>query len=166
MPEQVPSIDTYLLGQTPAAIRRLRAMGQLHNPQTQRMFEEAGITTGMKVLDVGCGPGEVSLIAAELVGEAGSVLGVDASAAAVEAAQARVQAAGVTNASFMVGDLLKLELDQDFDAIVGRFILMHLAEPTAVLRRLTSYLRPGGVVAFQEYDLSSHEDAFYPPSPV
>lgn len=166
MTEQSASTGTYLLGQTPAAIRRLHTMGQLHNPQTRRAFEDAGITTGMKVLDVGCGPGEVSMIAAELVGETGSVLGVDASEVALEAAQARVQAAGHTNVSFKVGDLLSLELDRNFDAIVGRFILMHLAEPTAVLRRLARHLRPGGVVVFQEYDLASYRDAFYPPSPL
>jgi ubiquinone/menaquinone biosynthesis C-methylase UbiE len=117
MSEQASSTATYLLGQTSAAIRRLHTMGLLHNPQTRRVFEDAGITTGMKVLDVGCGPGEVSLIAAELVGETGSVLGVDASETALEAARARVQAAGLAHVSFMVSDLLDLELDQDFDAI-------------------------------------------------
>ncbi len=166
MSETTPPSETYLLGQTPAAIRRLRTMGLLHNPQTRRVFEEAGITPGMRVLDVGCGPGEVSLIAAELVGETGSVLGVDASAEAIQAAQARVRAAGFTNISFTMGDVLSLELDQDFDAIVGRFILMHLAEPVAVLRRLKRYLCPGGVMVFQEYDLSGYLEGSYPPSPL
>ena len=66
--------------------------------------------------------------------------------------------------SFRAEDVLHLTLEQEYDAIIGRFILMHLPEPAAALRRLTDHLRSGGVVAFQEMDLSSHADAFYPPS--
>ncbi len=164
MPEDSSSADNYLLGHTSWAIRRLLRLGQIYQPFTRRMFVEAGITGGMQVLDVGCGPGEVSLIAADLVGAAGRVLGVDASAEMLEAAQARAQAAGLTQVSFIAGDLRNLTLDQQFDALVGRFILMHMPEPEAVLRHLVQYVRPGGIVAFQEYDMSSQADAFCPPS--
>jgi len=156
--------ETYLLGQTPEAIQRLLVQGRMLNPFTRRVLEDAGITRGMKVLDVGCGPGDVSLIAADLVGETGSVLGIDSSLEPLRLAQSRVQEASLTQVSFHAGDILDLTLDQEFDAIVGRFILMHLPEPAAVVRHLTQYLRPGGVVVFQEYDLASHSDAFYPPS--
>jgi hypothetical protein len=64
----------------------------------------------------------------------------------------------------MAADLRTLTLDQQFDALVGRFILMHLPEPELVLRQLSHSVRSGGVVAFQEYHLASHEDACYPPS--
>jgi SAM-dependent methyltransferase len=155
-----------LLGHTPQAIQRLPKLGQIYQPFTRRVFVEAGITTGMNVLDVGCGPGDVSLIAAELVGETGSVLGIDASADMLQVAQSRVHAAGLAHGSFMAADLRTLALDQQFDALVGRFILMHLLEPEAVLRQLVQGVRPGGIVAFLEYDVSSHADAFYPPSPL
>jgi SAM-dependent methyltransferase len=162
--ERSVSADNYLLGHTPQAIQRLLRLGQIYQPFTRRVFAEAGITTGMKVLDVGCGPGEVCLIAADLVGETGRVLGIDASAEMLQVAHTRVQAAGLAHVSFMAADLRTLALDEQFDALVGRFILMHLPEPEAVLRQLIQYVRPGGIVAFQEYDLSSHADAFYPPS--
>ena len=158
--------DNYLLGHTPQAIQRLLLLGQIYQPFTRRMFAEAGVTTGMQVLDIGCGPGEVSLIAADLVGETGSVLGIDASADMLQMAQARTHAAGLANVSFIAADLRNLALDQQFDALVGRFILMHLPEPAAVLRQLIRCVRPGGIVAFQEYDLSSQADAAYPPSPL
>jgi ubiquinone/menaquinone biosynthesis C-methylase UbiE len=158
--------DNYLLGHTPQAIQRLRLLGQIYQPFTRRMFTEAGITTGMQVLDVGCGPGDVSLIAADLVGETGQVLGIDANADMLDAAQTRAHAAGLAQVAFMAADLRNnLALDRQFDALVGRFILMHLPDPAAVLRHLLRCVRPGGIVAFQEYDLSSYADAFHPHSP-
>jgi SAM-dependent methyltransferase len=162
--ERDASADNYLLGHTPGAIQRLLRLGQIYRPFTRRVFVEAGITTGMNVLDVGCGPGEVSLIVADLVGETGSVLGIDGSENMLQVARTRMHAAGFAHVTFMTADLRTLALDQQFDALVGRFILMHLPEPEAVLRQLVQCVRPGGIVVFQEYDLSSHADAFYPPS--
>lgn len=166
MQEQTSSADNYLLGNTSFAIQRLLRLGKVYHPFTRSMLIEAGLSTGMHVLDIGCGPGDVSLVAAELVGETGRVLGIDASADPLQVAQSRMHAAGLAHVSFMTADLRTLTLDQQFDAVIGRFILMHLPEPAAVLRRLLPCVRPGGVVAFQEYDLSSHQDAFYPPSPL
>lgn len=168
MNEQVRSkaAKTYLLGHTSAALHRLLVQGQMLNPFTRRVFEEVGMTAGMRVLDVGCGPGDVSLIAAALVGETGSVLGIDGSVEALQLARSRTQEASLSQVSFQAGDLLRLTLDQEYDAIVGRLILMHLPEPAAIVRHLIQYLRPGGVVVFQEYDLASRTAAFYPPSPL
>lgn len=162
--EHSSSADNYVLGHTPWAIQRLLRLGQIYALFTRRMFAEAGISTGMQVLDIGCGPGEVSLIAADMVGETGSVLGVDASADMLEVAQTRAHAAGLTQVSFLAADLRDLTPDRQFDALVGRFILMHMPEPETILRQLVQWVRPGGIVALQEYNLSSHEDAFYPPS--
>jgi ubiquinone/menaquinone biosynthesis C-methylase UbiE len=164
MPEHTSSADNYVLGHTPFAIQRLLRLGQIYHPFTRAMLVEAGLTTGMQVLDIGCGPGDVSLIAAELVGETGRVLGIDASSDMLEVAQSRMQAAGLTHVSFLTADVRTLALEESFDALIGRFILMHLPDPASVLRHLLSYVRPGGIAAFQEYELSSHQDAFYPPS--
>lgn len=163
-----PSTDqTYPFGYDPEEIERLQNQGRLFNGFTRRLFEDAGISTGMAVLDVGCGPGEVSLIIGALVGPEGHVLGVDVNPAALQVAQARAQAAGFGHVSFLAGDLQTLALDPEFgtfDAIVGRFILQHLSDPVALLRVLAQRLRPGGVVAFQEYDLTG--PVAYPPCPL
>src|SRR5579885_1045114 len=150
MQQQKLLTEIYSLGHAPKEIQRLLLQGQLLNGFTRRVLADAGITAGMKVLDVGCGPGDVSLLAAELVGETGSVLGVDANATVLRVAESRAQAAGLTSVSFLAGDIRQLPLDQDFDAIVGRLILEHLPDHLAILRHLLQRLRPGGVVAFQE----------------
>lgn len=160
------STQTYTLGYTSKETQRLLTQGQLLNPFTQRMLKDAGITTGMKVLDLGCGPGDVSLLAAELVGETGQVLGVDANPPILELARARAQAAGLNNVSFQAGNINELTLDQDYDAIIGRLILLYLPERVALLRRLLAHLRPGGVVAFHEFDLDPQAHYVYPPSPL
>jgi ubiquinone/menaquinone biosynthesis C-methylase UbiE len=160
------STNTYALGQAPEAIQRLLYQSQLINPFTRRVLEEAGITTGMKVLDLGCGPGDVSLIAAELVGTSGSVLGIDTNPDVLQLASARAKAANLTHISFQATNVRDLTLDQQYDAIVGRLILMYLPERASILRRLTQHLRPGGIIAFQEFDLSKDISLFYPPSPI
>lgn len=160
------SIQTYTLGYTPQETQRLLTQGQLLKTFTQHMLKDAGITTGMKVLDLGCGPGDVSLLAADLVGETGQVLGVDANPTVLELARARAQAAGLKQVTFRASNINELVLDQDYDAIVGRLILLYIPERAAVLRRLLAHLRPGGVVAFQEYDLDPEAHNVYPFSPL
>lgn len=138
-------------------VRRLQMMADLLAPTTRQLLEKAGVRNGMKVLDVGSGAGDVALLAADLVGPTGAVVGVERNPAILNVARARVQAAGFTTVSFVEGDLTQIQLDTDFDAVVGRLILQHLSAPVAVLRHLVRHLRPGGIVAFQEIDIPSGE---------
>jgi ubiquinone/menaquinone biosynthesis C-methylase UbiE len=166
MSDMPSASQSYALGHTPEAIQRLLVQGQLFHPFTRRLLEDAGLRAGMHVLDLGCGPGDVSLLAAELVGEGGYVLGVDTNANVLELAQARAQAAGLSHVAFHLSTINQLALTQQFDAIVGRLILMYLPEPAAVLGHLATHLRPGGVLAFQEHDIPSQADATLPASPL
>ncbi|MBI3650748.1 MAG: methyltransferase domain-containing protein [Acidobacteria bacterium] len=120
---------------------------------TERLLIDAGIGAGMRVLDVGCGRGDVSLLAARLVGEQGKVLGVDRDAVPLAAARTRARDLGLSNANFVEGDLSTFPLEIGlYDAIVGRRVLMYLPDPIAAVRRLASALRPGGLIIFQEHD--------------
>lgn len=130
--------------------RRLHSQAELIAPSTRRLLERAGIITGMRVLDVGSGAGDVALLAAELVGPTGTVVGIERNLSGVEHARARAHAAGMTQVQFVEGDLTNLEFAGNFDAVVGRLVLQHLPDPAAVLRQLVRLLRPGGIVAFQE----------------
>ena len=146
--------DGYALGRSEAETRRLIVQHQLYGPFTRQFLTAAGVTLGMKVLDVGSGAGDVALLVAELAGPQGRVVGVDTNAEILEVAQARVEAAGWSTVAFRTGDVMALELDGDFDAVVGRWVLQYTPDPVAVLRRARGWLRPGGIVAFQEIDLS------------
>ncbi len=101
--------------------RRLVAQARLFDPLTERLFREAGVTSGMRVLDLGSGVGDTAMLAARLVGPDGSVLGVDLSSERLAVARSRACDAGLENVEFVQGDLLSLDLgDREFDAIVGR----------------------------------------------
>ena len=141
----------YALGRSVGEYDRLIEQAQFMRPLTERMLHSAGVCPGMYVLDVGCGVGDVSFLLSEIVGEAGSAMGVDVDRGALEVAEARRKAGGIENVEFRAGSIASIEFDREFDAVVGRFVLMFIDEPTAVLRRLREVLRPGGIVAFQEW---------------
>lgn len=164
---QLPSDppDSYALGRSDAETRRLIRQHQLYGPFTRQFLTAAGITAGMKVLDVGSGAGDVTLLLADLVGPQGQVIGVDTNAEILQVARSRVQAVGWATVTFQPGDIMELDLDRDFDAVAGRWILQYTPDPVALLRRARTWLRPGGIVAFQEIDLSSPPRA-YPTGPV
>jgi len=120
---------------------------------TRTLFERAALEPGMRVLDLGCGVGDVSLLASSFVGPGGSVLGVDQNPESISFARQRARSAGLEHLRFEVASLQELAAEGPFDALVGRFILLYLPDPVAVLRRLSHAVRPGGVIAFQELDL-------------
>src|SRR5271168_1301991 len=117
------SMTDYVFGSSEAEHERLMRQAETLAPYTERLFREAGIVRGQRVLDVGSGVGDVALLAASLVGTTGSVLGIDRDAMALSKARSRAAAARASNIQFLETDLSKLRIDGDFDAIVGRFIL-------------------------------------------
>ena len=142
--------NPYALGSTDAEHERLISQAARLAPCTERFFSEAGIGRGQRVLDVGSGVGDVAMLAAQLVGPSGEVVGVERDARAVARAKDRVAEAGLHNVSFTQCDVSEIASDKPFDAAVGRFILQFIFDPVAVLRSLSQLVRPGGVVAFQE----------------
>ena len=146
----VPPEPHYLLGHAERELRRLDLQGALYRDITERAFRAAGLTPGMAVLDVGCGTGDVALTAADIVGPRGSVLGVDRGADAIETARGKARSAGLERIAFEQAELERFERPGAFDALVGRFVLMHQPDPAAVLRHLARSVRPGGPVVLIE----------------
>lgn len=144
---------TYVLGHSEQELARLEQQSALFANETRNVLVNAGLKTGMSVLDIGCGVGDVSLLAAQIVGPSGSVLGIDRAGQALSVARARAERAGLKSARFEEADVFAFEPGRTFDAAIGRFILMHVADPVAVLKRLARFLNAAGSVAFLEMDI-------------
>jgi len=149
MMERGPSSD-YVLGSGDVEHERLIRQAVFLNPLTDRLFREAGIGPGQRVLDLGSGVGEVAMVAARIVGPTGQVVGIERDPRSIARARSRVANTGLSNVTFAQSDLQQLAVDAQFDAVVGRFILEYLPDPAAVLRTATAKLRPDGVAVFHE----------------
>jgi SAM-dependent methyltransferase len=143
-------ISHYILGWSDAEEERLIRQAMLLAPMTERLFREAGIGEGQRVLDIGSGIGDVSMIAARLVGPSGEVIGVERNAEYMARARERVAAVGFRNVKFVHADVNDLPVPGPFDAAVGRLILTFIPDPVAVLRSVSRLLAPRGVVAIIE----------------
>jgi SAM-dependent methyltransferase len=131
---------------------RLVAQGRVFDPLTRRLLREAGLAPGMRVLDLGSGAGNVARLAAELVGPDGAVVGVERDPAAVELARRRTNE---PNIEYRVGDVQTLAgIEDGFDAVTGRLVLMYLTDPVAALRQAAARVRRGGLVCMHEADLA------------
>jgi ubiquinone/menaquinone biosynthesis C-methylase UbiE len=153
-PSAAHATSTYVLGHADVEIQRLLLQARLYDNDTEHALRRAGLRPGMRVLDVGCGPGDVSFVAARLVGPAGTVLGVDAAAEIIEVARTRAAEQGLSWVSFEQTTIADIALHEPVDAVIGRLILMHLPDPVSALRQLAGLLPPGGVIAFCETDIS------------
>jgi SAM-dependent methyltransferase len=119
----------------------------------------------MRVLDLGCGVGDVSLLAAELVGPTGSVVGIDRDPAVLTISRERAQKMGATTVTFEERSIEGFIASSPFDAVVGRFVLIYQPNPASTLGHIYGLLRPGGIVAMLEPDMSFGARS-WPPVPL
>ena len=156
----------YTMGRSKEETERLIQQSQLYGRLTQRFLQEAGIVSGMKVLDVGSGAGDVALAVAELVGSEGKVVGVDVNEGILNTGRKRAKQSGLVNITFIEGDARSLSFEEQFDAVVGRLVLMYMSEPAEALKQLSTHLCSGGIVAFQELDFTSFVQNVHPDTPL
>lgn len=110
------------------------------------------LATGMDLLDLGCGPGTITLDLAARVAP-GKVVGIDPAGDVIAQAEARRVELGVDNVSFSTGDAYALELDDaSFDVAHAHQVLQHLTDPAAALREMHRVLKPGGILAVRDSD--------------
>lgn len=113
------------------------------------------LAPGQRVLDVGSGPGTITLDVARAVAP-GEVVGIDSSAAVVERASGLAADEGVENVRFATGDAYALDFEDDsFDVVHAHQLLHHLGDPVAALAEMRRVVAPGGLVAVREVDYSA-----------
>lgn len=120
-------------------------LDRLLEPFVPPLLDEIGPVAGLRILDVGCGAGALTLAVA---GQGGRSVGIDISAPLVDAARLRADRLGATGAQFVKADAQthRFELE-GFDALVSRFGIMFFADPVAAFANLRSAVRPGGMLA-------------------
>jgi ubiquinone/menaquinone biosynthesis C-methylase UbiE len=147
-----PRSESYVLGDTGHEHQRLIRQARIFNPFTERLFRNAGVASGQRVLDIGSGVGDVAMLVAELVGPMGEVVGVERDANTLTKARSRVEEAQLRNVSFVEIDLSHVNevSSKPFDVVVGRLILEFLPDPGAILRSASKLVRPGGLIVIQD----------------
>ena len=109
----------------------------------------------LELLDIGCGPGTITIDLAWLVAP-GRVVGIDAEPEVIAKAEVASTEAGAANLSFQQGDAYALDFpDASFDVAHAHQLLQHLRDPVAVLREMRRVLRPGGTLAVRDSDYAA-----------
>ena len=143
---------------------RLRVIAQALWPTTERLLIAAGIAPGMRCLDVGSGGGDVSFAMARLVGSLGAVVGIDLDETKLQLARDEAVREGLRNVDFGKSNVDDLADESAYDLVYSRFLLSHLRDPAAALRRMLHAAKPGGAIVVEDID---HSGVFcYPPSPA
>ena len=140
----------YFFGNTDAEHERLIRQAIRLAPVTETFFRDAGIAPGHRVLELGSGVGDVTMLVAGIVGRSGEVVAIERDARTISRAQTRSAEAGLHNINFVQTDIAEYSADSSFDAAVGRCILQFVPDPVAALRFVAKQVRPDGIVAFQE----------------
>jgi 2-polyprenyl-3-methyl-5-hydroxy-6-metoxy-1,4-benzoquinol methylase len=143
-------VDTYTHGHADAVLQSHR----WRTVENSAAYLAPHLRPGLDVLDVGCGPGTITVDLAERVAP-GRVVGLDVSADPLDEARALAAARGVA-ATFDVGDVYALEAPDDSFAVVhAHQVLQHLTDPVAALREMARVCRPGGLLAVRDVDYAT-----------
>src|SRR5262245_59415878 len=153
----------YVLGRSPQEYARLTLQARILRPYTEKFFRGAGLAPGMRVLDIGSGMGDVAMLAADIVGPGGRVVGVDRDPAVLEHARRRAAEYGCAPwVRFEAGDIDGFTTAHAHDSFAERYVLLYLPDAAATLRRLLTNVKPGGLVVFHDLDLVDPHPS-YPP---
>ncbi len=150
MPVEPPQ-DTYTHGHHESVLRSHR----WRTAENSAAYLLPHLRPGLDLLDVGCGPGNLTRDLAARVAP-GRVVGLDAAADVIATAQADADAAGDERVTFTAGDVYALDLpDASFDVVHAHQVLQHLSDPVGALRELRRVVRPDGLVAVRDGDYAA-----------
>ena len=155
----------YALQLSDAEVQRYLAMAAIARADEAEQWAVAGIVPGARVADVGCGPGAVTVTMAEVVGDAGSVDGVDGDPKAIELANSLIEKSGRANVTARVGSADATGLEpSSYDVVVMRHVLAHNGgREQAIVDHLASLVHPGGCVYLADAVLTAIRTRGTPP---
>ena len=148
--------NAYVMGSGEAELERLARQAHLFEQQSRALLDRTSLHTGMRALDIGCGPVGILDLLAEVVGPEGEVLGIDSNSEMVATATRFAAARGLDRVRVEVADARATRLASDqFDLVHARLVLLHAADPQALVAEMVRVCRPGGVVAVHDVDSES-----------
>jgi SAM-dependent methyltransferase len=142
----------YVLGTHDEEISRLGLQHRVWRPTVLDCWRAAGLTRGMRVIDVGAGPGYATIDLAELVGSTGHVLAVERSRRFIEAAERACQLHQLLQVTFQEADIMLEPIGAEgYDAAWCRWVASFVSSPATLAQRIRAALKPGGLAMFHEY---------------
>jgi SAM-dependent methyltransferase len=148
-----PVSPDYVMDRSAEETERLHTQSLIWEEPTRALLDRVGLASGMSCLEPGCGGGDVMRLLAEQVGREGRVMGLDVDGALGRRVADELRGEVDAGIDFVEGDVLEVALwPAAFDLVVARFLLIHLDDPPAALRRMWEWATPGGHVAVLDYD--------------
>lgn len=143
----------YMFATGEEAAARLLLVNEIFGPGTQQVLRWAGLSPGMRVAEIGCGSGLITLSMAGIVGTEGSVTAVDRSREQLQVAEQNAAAAGVKNIQFRQADAYDTGLPRaSFNLVCSRLLMCHLTEPVRAMKEMRALLKPQGVMVCEDHD--------------
>ena len=146
--------EHYILATGGKDVKRLRLLHEVYGPGTEALFRRVGLRDGQRVVEIGCGSGNIACWVAEQIAPHGSVVAIDVAPEQIEQARQQAQSQNLRNIEFQVADAYSPRLPEgSFDLVYCRLVLSHLTRPAAALAAMRGLARPGGLVVCEEIDI-------------
>lgn len=136
--------------------KRLKVLSDVLYTSTRTLLESNGLSAGKKFLDLGCGGGDVSFMASEIIGATGHVTAADFDEDILLLAKQEAADKGITNITFQRSGANDISYDNEFDISYARFLLSHLKDPATALKLMVQSTVTGGKVIAEDLQFSGH----------
>lgn len=146
------SVSTYIIQGGEEGARRLGIIETVMAPALHELLQQLGLRHGQRCAEIGCGPGQVTLAMAALVGPTGAAVGIDMDPVKLAVARERAARRGLGHAEFRTANVRDWRESAIYDCVYARFLLSHLPDRLAILERMRNSLRPGGVLVVEDID--------------
>jgi len=155
----------YIFGSKDIELKRLSFQHRVWLQQTMDLWKKAKVQTGMKVLDVGCGPGLTTIDLSNIVTDKGQVVGIDKSEKFINYLNAIIEGESISNVKTLNNELMDFEYENSyFDIAYSRWVFSWVKNPEEIIKRITPTIKKGGKFIFQEY-YNWHSLKIHPQNP-